>query len=113
MTDELESSPATQQEIDVTWLNGKINVFAKRISPDIMEDPDYVTRRDEKRHSKILVTKDKKSFAVLSPSGVPMPGSAAALQRLAAELVNELEAERGPTLEAIMEAKRSTESYGI
>jgi hypothetical protein len=79
----------------------------------ILDDPDYVPRRDQKRQSRVLISKDRKSYAVLSPTGAPMPGSMVQLQRLAAELVHELEAERGPTMEQIKAVKLATEDYGL
>ena len=112
MSDE-QDTPAGRPEIDASYLNAKFDLAAKRISPDILTDPDYIARRDLMRHSRILVSKDRKSFAVLSPSGAPMPGSGVALQRLAGELVAELEAAHGPSTESIMQEKRNDSSYSL
>ena len=113
MTDEHEFSPPFQPELDATYFTAKFNLFARRLNPDILDDPDYPSRRDQKRQSRVLVSKDRKSYAVLSPTGAPMPGSMLALQRLAAELVSELESEKGPDLETIKAEKRNDVSYKL
>lgn len=112
MSDE-QATPAGPPEIDASYLNAKFDLAAERISPNILRDPDYRHRRDELRQSRVLVSKDRKSFAVLSPTGSPMPGSGLALQRLAGELVAELEAAHGPSTETIMQEKRNDSSYSL
>jgi hypothetical protein len=108
MTDELDPATDVQVEIDGAYLRGKIRLQVKRSNPDLLEDPDFPRRLDQKVQSRILVSKDRKSYAVLDTNGTPMPGAGGiALQRLADELVREFEAELGPSMETIMAAKRS------
>jgi hypothetical protein len=108
MSDEMDVSPEAPPAIDLAYLRAKTRLEVKRSSPDLLEDPDFASRLEQKLQSRVLVSKDKRSFAVLDQNGTPMPGAGGvALQRLAAELVRELEAERGPSVEALMEAKRA------
>src|SRR5215203_1371887 len=109
---EIDLTPTVPEVIDGHWKRETLRRELKKMGYDHRDVPEVDRGIEFVCESRIQTSPNKKSFSVVDKSGTPRSGSIYAMRALAQEIAANIESEREPTANEILEMKRRDPGYG-